>query len=887
MKKLIVAMLACVFFCQVFCVGLSMTASAESLYIRKVVSVVYDDSGSMGDNGSVNWAYANYAMQAFCGLLNADDQLYITYMSDAEKNSALDPSEIDLSATEIQASLDSIRQHSAVGNTPYASIDIAFNKLKSIEDSNVNTQYWLVVITDGDFQDASGDAVPTEELNEKLNAYAAAEMPNHSTPQVIYLAIGDSASKPDDSLNNSLYTMYSSTGAGDIVGVMSNIADKISCRSKLSVDDIVKKGTNAIEVKSSVSLMNIAVLSQKNSAKILGASCDNGTKLNISRAVSISYPEHLNWVTDKTLNGTAFLINSPSANIAAGTYTIQFSEDVDLNDIVVMFEPALEIRMRISVNGEEIADHQELRSVSEGDKVSISCEVYEMGTNKEIDPDLLPSGTKFDIYISEAGKVVEQRSGKGMSLPEYILNNIETEIKSSLAIPEFNSIDYSVQFTPAKAVPKTVYSITSEYGSNDKSVKFDDIASNKDLSIVYTIYADGVALTDPEAVKALNPIVSVQPEGNDGDVSYSADGKIIFKPNSASGSSSDQEDLDVEVTCTLGDGTKNTATYTVLYPKYQVVPIDTDANIKKTNFCGNKVGVSFYITKDGVRLKKEAVESNIDVVYNDSHRELSSNIDISTDGVITVIPYSNDEYHLTFWNWWINWAHYFGLCGDDLIVTLNHMYGSASSTIDVVGEDISYQILNVYLPLALELISLILLCTWIVLIIIKPRYMKGAILYVGEIKYNKERGTHTLRNFSAVRLEKFNKIKRGNGRLKFKRDADVVTANGIKIRADNGGRIICEMLFPWYKGKVEAGNSDFTDLRTPADISNYIITYKKLEINEFATTETIEGEHARSLTPANSKIAKYIVVPDSGDGVTEIAGRKVIRSGKIFIYIKE
>ncbi|MBQ8697226.1 MAG: hypothetical protein IJ519_05845, partial [Clostridia bacterium] len=51
---------------------------AESLYIRKIVSVVYDDSGSMtGDK----WAYANYAMQTFCGMLNSEDQLYITYMS--------------------------------------------------------------------------------------------------------------------------------------------------------------------------------------------------------------------------------------------------------------------------------------------------------------------------------------------------------------------------------------------------------------------------------------------------------------------------------------------------------------------------------------------------------------------------------------------------------------------------------------------------------------------------------------------------------------------------------------------------------------------------------------------------------------------------------------
>lgn len=55
--------------------------SANSLHVRKVVSVVYDDSGSMSSNNSMNWSYANYAAQTLCGLLNAEDELNITYMS--------------------------------------------------------------------------------------------------------------------------------------------------------------------------------------------------------------------------------------------------------------------------------------------------------------------------------------------------------------------------------------------------------------------------------------------------------------------------------------------------------------------------------------------------------------------------------------------------------------------------------------------------------------------------------------------------------------------------------------------------------------------------------------------------------------------------------------
>ena len=76
MRRIVALLLVTVLFLAVFVGGISAKASAESLYIRKIVSVVYDDSGSMfGDK----WAYANYAMQTFCGMLNSEDQLYITY----------------------------------------------------------------------------------------------------------------------------------------------------------------------------------------------------------------------------------------------------------------------------------------------------------------------------------------------------------------------------------------------------------------------------------------------------------------------------------------------------------------------------------------------------------------------------------------------------------------------------------------------------------------------------------------------------------------------------------------------------------------------------------------------------------------------------------------
>ena len=63
-----------------------MYASAQSLYVRKIVSVVYDDSGSMieDDNGTYvdRWCQAKYAMEVFAAMLGEKDTLNIFFMSD-------------------------------------------------------------------------------------------------------------------------------------------------------------------------------------------------------------------------------------------------------------------------------------------------------------------------------------------------------------------------------------------------------------------------------------------------------------------------------------------------------------------------------------------------------------------------------------------------------------------------------------------------------------------------------------------------------------------------------------------------------------------------------------------------------------------------------------
>lgn len=247
MRKIVTFLLALAVLCGSVLTASNLKASAESLYIRKIVSVVYDDSGSMrGDK----WAYANYAMQSFCGMLNADDQLYITYMSDSQENANYVPEKIDLSSGDIQSSVDSIKQHAKTGSAPYTAVDIAYNKLKSVSDSNPNTQYWLVVITDGAFDEHFylSTSESKDALNSNFAKYAGEIMPNGTNPQITFLGIGDVIA-PNEDQRKGIYT-YSASDADGIIGAMSEMADRISGRTRLQKGAIKILDDKTIQVSS-------------------------------------------------------------------------------------------------------------------------------------------------------------------------------------------------------------------------------------------------------------------------------------------------------------------------------------------------------------------------------------------------------------------------------------------------------------------------------------------------------------------------------------------------------------------------------------------------------------------------------------------------------------
>lgn len=919
-RRIMAALLAAVIILSSFAF-LAIGVSAESLYIKKIVYVVYDDSGSMGSGkDNYSFAYANYALQTLCGMLNSEDQLYIRYLSDYAceaytgnpigwSSGREAPLRMSLESDDIQSSVDSIRTYIKSDWTPLEPVTEGFDRLAAVEDDDPNTQYWMVVIADGVFNDYERENLFDSEedekklckngLNKEFGDFVKREMPNGTYPQVTFLSIGSNSVAPDEDENAGIFVEEADTSDG-IISAMNRLADRISGRTRLEGKAIKKSGKKSIQVESSIPLLNMVVLSQSSDAKIESVKIEGKERapLEVVRSASIGFngddvksaDAACSWSHDGAavnLSANSFLAASSDGGvISKGTYTITFDKEIEKEDIVVLFEPALEVRMFVTLNGNEIKDFSELDEAREGDVIGVSCKVFEMETDNEVSPDVLPKDSSFELTVLEddgSGEMQVKKSsdGKTMTLDEYTLRNISTEIRAKVSIKGFEPIVKSVQFKPLEHIVK--YDIKAEFASAVQSLKYDKFADNKDLAIVFTVFADGEAITDPAAVNALNFKISELPGGNHGVTKVDEKGRIIFTPDKATDTGSSDDYYSVPVTCSFLDteGEEKSATleYTVLLADYAVLSKDAEDAVRKNEFFKNKIGASFTIERDGKQLKKSDIDTLPTVTLNEEHSELKVDVKVEDDGTVVCTPYSENERKLNFGRWLFNWAYYFGLEGEDVTVTFSHPLGNGEAVVPVRAATLSYQIWCVYAPLITLIIVISLIVAYVVRFITKPRFAVNGAVYIGSLTKSFSKSNVHLCDLSENPLKEFNKLSNKTIWNPFKE----VEANicGIRFIAGKGNKLICMADFPWYTDSPKSKNRSIV-INGPGDIVNYCMDGRELEIAEIKPIRVMDSQD-RLISQDDS--VYYVVGAEVGYAKTGNGGRmEVIENATIFCY---
>lgn len=477
MKRIISLILVALLLLSLLMVAVPAVSAAtgdEIRAARKIISVVYDDSTSMyGDR----WVYANYATQALTALLNEQDELHITYMSQPYSSQ-------QISLADINGAVTQVRNWNQAGGTPAEALDTAKDRLDAISEKDPAAQFWLVILTDG--QIGSGSF-----LKDKLNKeFKGSKMSNGSTLNVAYFAMCNQGGEQKGDEKDGLHTFYAEN-ANQITDVMAQMANLIS--SRIQADKVKQVDDTTITFTSDLPLYSISILTQESAAQVVSAANSEGA-LNIDRNIPLDAREPF-YNSMLTLRGNASVINllggSVSRVIPADTYTVTFSEKVDVKDLVVLYEPAIGVKMVVTRNGVEITDTSKLAN---GDEVTIELIPVVPGTDQEIDKKGLPKGISWNIQYAVGGNEVDSNTSNRLS--GVTLLEGDNMIRGTMQLPGFAPSVFDIYFN----VPPIVYDFGIDVNQPDPLTYYRSSSgrSKEGGSLTFRITNEGTPLTKEE-----------------------------------------------------------------------------------------------------------------------------------------------------------------------------------------------------------------------------------------------------------------------------------------------------------------------------------------------------------------------------------------------------
>lgn len=311
---------------------------------KKVINVVYDDSGSMvnGEETDVKkssayvatWAQAKYSLEAFVAMMNSEDIMNIYCMSGSgKKEKSIKGSDKDSGVKDIHSNLKT-GDYSVL--TPIQTLNSAYSNLNSKQYKDY--ERWLVVLTDGAFttSNSSNKKVADSQMKKKLSSYG-----KKLGKRVIYIPIGSSA---NDFSGSTFKTLKATNG--------DEILNQVKSATEYIYDGRVKKEISDSSLNLGVSMKKIIIFAQG-----AGVNIDSISKGKITDNISVKYSEPENAieyvsgkttfkgqeskiVTDKSLQGVVATIEPTGDCIEPGQIDIGFS-DARPSSYTIYYEPAV------------------------------------------------------------------------------------------------------------------------------------------------------------------------------------------------------------------------------------------------------------------------------------------------------------------------------------------------------------------------------------------------------------------------------------------------------------------------------------------------------------------------------------------------------------------
>ncbi len=435
---------------------ISIVNASDVSQTNRHIAMIYDDSTSMYVSDTtnkpvLNWAYANYMTQAFCALLNKDDSLYITYMSDYKNESA------NLLDGDINQAVQAIReQNNYIDETPFKAVETAYEKLFALDES-LQDEYWLVILTDGAFTDFNGD------ITKILNGYIDEMAKNSKTLKVVFFAIGKATNKPESDDGKGLFVYQ--TGTDEIVSTMAILADNISGRHNVAADKMNALSNNTLSIDMVLPIRSLIVFGQLDENILESISNNKNEDMEIISSYKISAPDEFKYsskikaITDTSAIGNIMRIEPSEKNtiLSDGRYILNFSKEVNIENIRVMYEPAIDIKIQYK------KDNKIIIAPADGEVVDIEVILVNAQTGKPFNQSLLPAKIYCNIQVLSDGDM--KKTSDEFIIKDIILQSENLSVITEINMPSYftlrNKIDYIEKFinieTPASTAKPAEY----------------------------------------------------------------------------------------------------------------------------------------------------------------------------------------------------------------------------------------------------------------------------------------------------------------------------------------------------------------------------------------------------------------------------------------------
>lgn len=390
-KKIICIVLSICLMLPLFSTVIFADSSDKS--IKKIISIAYDDSGSMiWPNNNRKWAYASYSIQNLVGLIDKNDEISITKMSEPMVSEGVDLTD----NTTRQRKITSMEgwKPDINGHTPFEAVITATDWLKSKKEQyrdSRSVEYWLIVITDGEFETAYPQDMPGY-LSEIKNYMG------NSKYESIFVAIGD---KVPPNVTNDWGTLtgnhvIKASNSETIVSAMSDVSGLILGQGGKEANITINQTSDrkSISFKSDFPLRKFIIFEQNQQVNIKSIT-SNGKSIDVTSSFSMKEPEN-NSTFSKTIHCQS------NDFIPAGEVTVTFESEINSSptNLKIFTDSAVNVELMVlDKSGKEIDLTNS--TLVEGDYVEFAAVVTSCIDNKPINLNNWANQLSADLIINE------------------------------------------------------------------------------------------------------------------------------------------------------------------------------------------------------------------------------------------------------------------------------------------------------------------------------------------------------------------------------------------------------------------------------------------------------------------------------------------------------